>query len=165
MDKNNFSTADLCDKYEEKLQIATPIFNDYGGNIRFYGAVSTIKVYEDNSLVRTALEEPGQGRVLAVDGGGSLNCALLGDLLAGLGKKNSWSGIIIYGCIRDAMIIVNIKIGVKALNTHPRKSVKRNSGEHDVPINFANVDIIPGHYIYADHDGFVVSADNFFATY
>lgn len=159
MDKNNFSIADLCDKYEEKLQIATPIFNDYGGNIKFYGAVSTVKVYEDNSLVRTALEEQGQGRVLVVDGGASLKYALLGDMLAELGKKNGWSGIIIYGCIRDSAIIANIGIGVKALNTHPRKSVKRNRGERNVPISFANVEIILGNYIYADQDGFVVSAE------
>ena len=159
VDKNNFAIADLCDKHGAKLQIAAPIFNDYGGNIKFYGAASTVKVYEDNSLVRAALEEPGQGRVLVVDGGASLNCALLGDMLAELGNKNGWTGIIIYGCIRDVAIITNIAIGVKALNTHPRKSVKRNSGERDVAINFANVEIIPDNYIYADRDGFIVSAE------
>jgi regulator of ribonuclease activity A len=155
-----FATADLYDEYEEKLQIATPMFNDYGGNLKFCGPVSTVKVFEDNSLVRAALEEPGEGRVLVVDGGASLKCALLGDMLAELGKKNSWAGIIVYGCIRDSAVIANITIGVKALSTNPRKSVKKGLGERDVSVSFADVIISPGDYIYADEDGFVISDNN-----
>ena len=155
-----FATADLYDKYEEKLQIAAPLFNDYGGNLKFCGPASTVKVFEDNSLVRAALEEPGEGRVLVIDGGASLKCALLGDMLAELGKDNDWAGIIVYGCIRDSAVIANISIGVKALNTNPRKSVKKGTGERDVAVSFADVIISPGDYIYADEDGFVVSEDD-----
>lgn len=155
-----FATADLYDEFEEKLQIATPMFNDYGGNLKFSGPASTVRVFEDNSLVRAALEEPGEGRVLVVDGGASLKCALLGDMLAELGKDNDWAGIIVYGCIRDSAVIANIGIGVKALNTNPRKSVKKGVGERDVAVSFADVIISPGDYIYADKDGFVVSEDD-----
>ena len=154
-----FATADLYDEYEEKLQIATPMFNDYGGNLKFCGPASTVKVFEDNLLVRAALEEPGEGRVLVVDGGASLKCALLGDMLAELGKENDWSGIIVYGCIRDSAVIANISIGIKALNTNPRKSVKKGTGERDVSVDFADVIISPGDYIYADEDGVVISAE------
>jgi regulator of ribonuclease activity A len=155
-----FAIADLYDEYEEKLQIAMPMFNDYGGNLKFCGPASTVKVFEDNSLVRLALEEPGEGRVLVIDGGASLKCALLGDMLAELGEKNGWAGIIVYGCIRDSAVIANIAIGVKALNTNPRKSVKKGIGERDVSVSFADVIISPGDYIYADLDGFVVSDIN-----
>ncbi len=154
-----FATADLYDEFEEKLQIATPIFNDYGGNLKFCGPASTVKVFEDNSLIRAALEEPGEGRVLVIDGGASLKCALLGDMLAELGKDNDWAGIIVYGCIRDSAVIANISIGIKALNTNPRKSVKKGIGERDVSVDFADVIISPGDYIYADEDGVVISAE------
>ena len=153
----SFATADLYDKYEDQLQIATPIFNDYGGNIQFSGPASTVKVFAVNSLVRAALEEAGDGRVLVVDGGGSLNCALLGDMLADLGFKNGWVGVIVYGCIRDSAAIANMKIGVKALNTNPKKSVKRGEGQRNVSVSFADVTIAPGNYIYADVDGIVIS--------
>lgn len=152
-----FTTADLYDEYEEKLKIAAPLFKDYGGNKKFCGPVSTVRVFEDNSLVRTALEEPGEGRVLVIDGGASLKCALVGDMLAELGRDNGWEGIIVYGCIRDAAVIAEISIGVKALNTNPRKSVKKGVGERDVAVNFADVIISPGDYVYADEDGIVVS--------
>lgn len=155
----SFATADLYDEHGEKLRIATPMFNDYGGKNIFSGPASTVKVFEDNSLVRAALEEPGNGRVLVVDGGGSLRCALVGDMLAELGKNNNWAGIIVYGCIRDSAVIANIDIGVKALNTNPRKSVKKGVGERDVEISFADISIHAGEYIYADEDGFVVSSE------
>ena len=155
----SFATADLYDKYEDQLQIATPMFNDYGGNIQFSGPVSTVKVFADNSLVRAALEEQGDGKVLVVDGGGSLNCALLGDMLAELGVKNGWVGIIVYGCIRDSAVIANMKIGVKALNTNPKKSVKRGEGQRDVPVSFADITIAPGNHVYADADGIVISQE------
>ena len=152
-----FATADLYDEYEEKLQIATPMFNDYGGKKQFFGPASTVKVFEDNSLVRKALEEPGEDRVLVVDGAGSLRCALIGDMLAELAKGNGWAGIIVYGCIRDSAVIADIDIGVKALNTNPRKSVKKGVGDRDIEISFADVIIKPGAYIYADEDGLVIS--------
>ena len=155
----SFATADLYDEHEENLQIATPMFNDYGGKKSFSGPASTVKVFEDNSLVRAALEEPGEGRVLVVDGEGSLRCALVGDMLAVLGKDNGWQGIVVYGCIRDSAVIADIDIGVKALNTNPRKSVKKGIGERDVRVVFADVTINPGDYIYADEDGVVISSE------
>jgi regulator of ribonuclease activity A len=156
----SFATADLYDEHEENLQIATPMFNDYGGKKIFSGPASTVKVFEDNSLVRAALEEAGKGRILVVDGEASLRCALVGDMLAELGKDNGWEGIVVYGCIRDSVVIANIDIGVKALNTNPRKSVKKGVGERDITVSFADVTINPGDYIYADEDGVVISAEN-----
>lgn len=153
----SYKTTDLCDEFSDRLRIASPIFQDYGGKRLFNGPVSTVKVFEDNSLVRAALEEPGEGRVLVVDGGGSLRCALMGDQLALLGQQNGWAGIVVYGCIRDSADIAQLAIGVKALNTHPLKSVKRGIGERDVPVTFAGVTIRPGEYLYADEDGIVVA--------
>ena len=154
----NFSTADLYDKYEESLQIARPIFNDYGGKKAFCGPMATVKVFEDNSLVKEALAESGQGKVLIVDGGASLRCALAGDRLAQMGRENGWAGIIVYGCIRDSQIIAALDIGLKALNTNPRKSVKQGRGERDIPLYFADVCFAPGRYVYADRDGIALSS-------
>lgn len=150
-------TADLCDEYEERLRVLAPMFRDYGGRSAFCGPVTTLKVHEDNSLVRSALEETGAGRVLVVDGGGSTRCALVGDNLALLGSQNGWAGILVYGCIRDAAPIREIDIGLKALATNPRKSIKKGEGERDVNVRFAEVTIAPGDYLYADEDGVVVS--------
>lgn len=153
----SYKTTDLCDDHSDELRIASPMFQDYGGRKLFHGPATTVKVFEDNSLVRGALEEPGEGKVLVVDGGGSMRCALLGDQLAELGQKNGWAGVIVYGCIRDSADIAGIDIGVKGLNTHPLKSVKRGIGERDVPVSFAGITIRPGDYIYADEDGVVVA--------
>lgn len=152
------ATADLYDEYGETLRVAAPIFRDFGGTTTFEGPVATVKVFEDNSLVRAALEEPGHGRVLVVDGGGSLRCALVGDNLAELGRRNGWVGILVYGCIRDADPLTTLAIGIKALATNPRKSVKKGEGERDVLLRFAEIEIKPGDYLYADHDGIVVAA-------
>ncbi|MEX0951070.1 MAG: ribonuclease E activity regulator RraA [Gammaproteobacteria bacterium] len=152
-----FATADLYDANEDKVQVALPMFADFGGRLTFSGPISTVKVHEDNTLVRKALEEPGKGRVLIVDGGESLRCALVGDMLAELGAKNDWAGIIVSGCIRDSAVITTIDIGVKALGTNPRKSVKLNTGQRDIPVHFADVTFTPGAYVYADDDGILVS--------
>lgn len=155
-------TADLLDAHEAllrvgQLQVASPVFRSYGGQTAFAGAISTLKLFEDNSLVRTALSQPGNGRVLVIDGGGSLRCALVGDQLAQLAVNNGWTGIVVYGCIRDARAIGEMALGVFALATHPLKSVKRNVGESDIPVSFAGVRFEPGQYLYADEDGLVVS--------
>ena len=153
----SYKTTDLCDEYSDRLRIAAPIFHDYGGKALFHGPVTTVKVFEDNSLVRAALEEPGEGRVLVVDGGGSMRCALVGDQLALLGQENGWAGVVVYGCIRDAGDMAKMAFGVKALNTHPLRSVKRGIGDRDVAVTFAGITIRPGDYLYADHDGVVVA--------
>lgn len=151
------ATADLYDTHGEKLRILAPMFGDFGGVIAFEGSVVTLKVFEDNSLVRAELEKPGEGRVLVVDGGGSLRCALVGDQLALLGEKNKWAGIVVYGSIRDSGPISEIPIGIKAIATNPRKSVKKGEGERNVTVRFAEVVIEPGDYLYADEDGIVVA--------
>jgi regulator of ribonuclease activity A len=153
----HYATADLCDEHIDKLQVAEPIFKDLGGSSCFEGEIYTLKVFEDNTLVRAALEKEGSGKVLVVDGGGSLRCALVGDNLAALAIENHWRGIVVYGCIRDSKQIGEMQIGVKALNTNPTKSIKRNEGQENVPVRFAGVDFKPGHYLYADEDGIVVS--------
>jgi len=152
-------TTDLCDNYARVIQVADPILHDYGKRLAFSGPISTIKVFEDNSLVRAALEEAGNGRVLVVDGGGSLRCALLGDQLAALGAKNNWAGVVVYGCIRDSAAIAKINLGVKGLATHPLRSVKRGVGERDVLVKFAGIIFRPGHFLYADEDGLLVAED------
>ncbi len=148
-------TADLCDDHD--VRVAEPIFSSFGLRGSFGGPVSTVRVFEDNVLVRRALEEPGLGRVLVVDGGGSLRCALLGDRLAALARDNDWAGVVVNGCIRDSAEIDEMEIGVRAIATHPRKSVKRGEGERDVPVALAGVRIAPGEYLYADFDGVIVS--------
>ncbi len=150
-------TADLYDQYGEQLQVAEPKFHNYGGRRNFHGQITTLKLFEDNSLIREALSQSGDSRVLVVDGGGSLRCALLGDQLARLGMNNGWSGIIIFGCIRDAEDIGAMDFGVKALSTNPTKSVKRGEGQKDIGVRFAGVRFDPGGYAYSDTDGIVIS--------
>ena len=151
------NTADLYDQHEGKVQVGLPLLRDYGGRATFHGEVFTVKVFEDNSLVRRALEQPGRGRVLVVDGGASLNCALVGDLLAGLALDNHWSGILVNGCVRDARALSSLALGIKALNTNPRKSVKKGQGEEGVEVHFAGLTFRPGQWVYCDEDGILLS--------
>ena len=153
-----FSTADLHDEHEGKVQVANILMQSFGRKTRFSGPISTVKCFEDNSLVRTALEEPGNGRVLVVDGGGSIRCALVGDKLAELAMKNGWEGMIIYGCIRDSTVVSTLDIGIKALGTNPRRSVKKGEGERDIPLVFGDATFKPGDYLYSDEDGILVSS-------
>ena len=155
-----FKTADLCDDHEGKISVAEPLFADFGGNICFSGKIFTIKCFEDNSLVRESLSENGKGRVLVVDGGGSLRCALLGDQLAELALNNGWVGILVNGCIRDSAQIAEMKIGVMALATHPRKSIKLGHGQTQVPVSFAGVTFSPDQYVYCDTDGLVLANES-----
>lgn len=150
-------TADLCDAHEGKLRVVTPMFRSYGGRSAFGGEIATLKVFEDNSLVRTVLEGRGDGKVLVVDGGGSMRCALVGDQLALLGVKNGWAGVIVYGCIRDSKAIGGMNLGVLALGTHPLKSIKKGAGDANVAVSFGGVTFAPGNFVYADEDGVVVS--------
>ena len=150
-------TTDLCDAHADELQIAAPLFRDFGGAPAFGGPISTVHVYEDNVLVRAALEEDGAGRVLVVDGGGSLRCALVGDMLGEIGVKNGWAGIVVHGCVRDSAELAQLPLGVRALATNPLRSEKRGEGQRDVPVAFAGVTFMPGHYLYADADGIIVA--------
>ena len=158
-----FKTADLCDKYESSISAAQPIFRDYGGNASFYGKICTIKCFEDNSLVREILKTPGSKQVLVIDGVGSTRRALVGDLLAQAGADNHWAGIVVNGCIRDSRIIATINIGCKAIATSPIRTHKKGVGEKDIPLHFADIDFIPGQFLYADEDGIIVSPKDLLA--
>ena len=157
----SFKTPDLCDQYEADLgktvRVVAPMFQRYGGRTGFDGQIVTLKLFEDNSLVREAFAGDGKGKVLVVDGGGSLRCALVGDQLAILANRNGWEGIVVYGCIRDSGDINGIDIGVRALNTHPQKTQKKGIGERDVAVTFGGVTFNPGEYLYADEDGILVA--------
>lgn len=155
-------TTDLLDNNEaliqqEQLRILAPMFQRYGGKTAFSGQIVTLKLFEDNSLVRAVLGECGTGKVLVIDGGGSMRCALLGDQLAEMAVKNGWEGVVVYGCIRDSAAINALPLGVRALNTHPLKTVKKNIGERDVNVTFGGVTLKPGEWLYADDDGVIVS--------
>lgn len=151
------STADLCDKHGDAL-VAEPIFADFGGLSAFHGRVATLKVFEDNAMVRTVLEEAGHGRVLVIDGGGSRRCALVGGNLAALAVANGWRGAIVNGCIRDVDELRAASWGVKALAAHPRKSAKGlHTGHRAIAVTFAGVCFTEGSWLYADADGILVS--------
>ncbi|MGS0524266.1 ribonuclease E activity regulator RraA [Zobellia nedashkovskayae] len=152
-----FTTADLWDENIGIFECASPLFKSFGNKKTFSGKISTLKLFEDNSLVRKKLETKGGGKVLVIYGGGSLRCALVGDQLATLALKNNWSGIIVNGCIRDSKLINTMDVGVRALNTCPVKSVKRNMGENDIPVNFGGVTFVPDYYVYVDTDGILLS--------
>jgi regulator of ribonuclease activity A len=151
------TTADLSDS-NPLAQIAEPLFRDFGALSSFEGPVVTVKVFEDNALVRRLLEEPGAGRVLVIDGGGSMRCALVGGNLAQLGVSNGWNGLLVFGCIRDSEEIRGMPIGVKALGTHPRRSEKGlHTGHRDRAVTFAGVTFRPGQWLCADADGIFVA--------
>jgi regulator of ribonuclease activity A len=152
-----FTTADLCDAYPELVQVAEPLFREYGGLERFSGSIETIRVHEDNTLVRSMLESAGHGRVLVVDGGGSLKCALVGGRLAALGRDNGWAGVIVNGCVRDTMEIRQLHLGIRALGAVPMRSAKNGGGERASPLQFAGVTFALGRFVYADTDGLIVA--------
>ncbi|MBI5780928.1 MAG: ribonuclease E activity regulator RraA [Rhodocyclales bacterium] len=153
----DFHTTDLCDAHEDRVRVLAPMLRSYGGARAAGGPVRTLKIFEDNALVREMLVEPGQGAMLVIDGGGSLRRALLGDNLAELAVKNGWAGVLVYGCIRDSAAIGRLPLGVWALATHPMKTVKRGEGQRDVPVSFGGVTFAPGMFAYADEDGVIVS--------
>ncbi|MDH3498517.1 MAG: ribonuclease E activity regulator RraA [Acidimicrobiia bacterium] len=155
----DFATTDLSDENEGKVQIAEPIFMPFGAAERFAGQMATVKVHEDNVLVRARLSTPGDGRILVVDGGGSIRCALVGDILAALGIEYGWTGIVLNGCVRDSAVIDGMEIGVRALTAVPNRSKKNGWGEEGIPVHFAGVTFRPGEWLYGDADGILLSAD------
>lgn len=151
------ATAELSDTYDTMIQVAQPILHNFGGVSEFSGPIATVQVIEDNTSVRAMLEQEGAGRVLVVDGGGSLRCALVGDQLAQLAQDNGWAGVVVNGCVRDTSALREMRLGIRALAAMPRRSEKRAPGRVNVPVIFADVQFQPGHYLYADSDGIVVS--------
>ncbi len=153
----SFKTADLSDLYPD-LQHCMPGLISYGGHSSIQGSVHTVKCFEDNSLVRELLSQPGDGAVLVVDAGGSMRCAMLGDILAAKARDNNWAGVIMNGLIRDSVDIAAMPVGVWALGTYPKKSRKQGVGDVDIVVHFHGVTFTPGDYLYADADGIVVSS-------
>ncbi len=155
----DISTPDLCDKYPGLVRIAEPVFKSYGGRAAFSGTIVTVKCFEDNSFVKELAGKDGAGKVLVVDGGGSLKKALLGDLIAASAAENGWAGIVIYGAIRDVEEIGRTDLGVFALASIPLKTERKGAGETGIPVTFAGVTFNPGEYLYADGTGLIVSSE------
>jgi regulator of ribonuclease activity A len=151
------ATADLVDDYGDLLESCSVQFRDFGGRKRFFGPVRTLRCYRDNQILKATLGSPGDGAVMVVDGGGSLESALIGDMIAALGMKNGWAGCIINGVVRDSVILGTLEIGIKALGVNPIKSSKNGEGELDVAVEFGGVRFEPGQWIYADEDGMVIA--------
>tara|TARA_R110002072_G_scaffold298816_2_gene473270 strand:+ start:15543 stop:16013 length:471 start_codon:yes stop_codon:yes gene_type:complete len=150
-------TPDLCDEYPDLIQVLSPMLQNFGGIDSFGGEIVTVKCHEDNSVVKEQVGLPGQGKVMVVDGGGSMRNALLGDMLAEKAAENGWEGLIIYGCIRDVDIIRQIRLGVQAISTNPRKTEKRGIGDLNIPVTFGGITFMPGQYVYADNNGVIVA--------
>ncbi len=152
------ATADLVDEIGPDVRSCDLQFAQYGGRPQFAGPISTVRCFQDNALLKSVLSEPGDGRVLVVDGGGSLHTALVGDVIAELARVNGWSGLILHGAVRDAATLRTLDVGIKALGTNPRKSSKTGAGERDVTVGFGGVIFAPGEVAFSDEDGIVVVA-------
>jgi len=162
MSEISYATTDLCDANEARLADGTlavlpPMFKSFGKLTSFHGPAMTLKVFEDNSLVRSTLETQGNGHVLVIDGGASLRCALVGGQLGVLAEKNGWAGLVVNGCIRDSAEIDACSIGVRAIAVHPQKSLKKGVGEVNVRVSIGGVAIHPGDWIYVDADGILAA--------
>ena len=157
-----FATCDLCDAHKADtsgdFRVLPPVFRSFGGRLKFAGPVSTVKCFEDNSLVKAALDEPGHGRVLVVDGGASLRRALVGGNIGAAAAKNGWAGVVVDGCVRDVAELAACDVGIRALAAMPLPTLKRNQGERDVPVQVQGVRVRPGDWLVADEDGIVVTA-------
>jgi regulator of ribonuclease activity A len=149
-------TSDLYDEHGQRAGVCLVQFRQFGGVQAFSGAVSTVRCYEDNVLLKQQISTPGAGRVLVVDAGGSLRCALVGDTIAGIGVEQGWAGIVLHGCVRDVAQLRRLPIGLKALGTNPRPSSKRGEGQIDVPVTFGELTFRPGAMLHSDEDGIVV---------
>ena len=152
-------TADLVDDIGPDVRSCDLQLRQFGGRSAFAGRISTVRCFQDNALLKAVLSEPGGGGILVIDGAGSLHAALVGDVIAELGRGNGWSGLIINGAVRDASTLRTLDIGIKALGTNPRKSTKTGAGERDVPVSFGGVRFVPGEVAYSDDDGIVVTPD------
>ena len=159
-----FSTCDLCDAHisdsSVDFRVLAPVFSSYGAHPRFFGEVCTVQCLDDNSLVRAVLAEPGNGRVLVVDGGGSLRRALVGGKVAASAADNGWAGVLVYGCVRDLAELQATPVGLMALALNPMPTAKQGQGLRDVAVQVAGAWVRPGDWLYADEDGVVVSRRN-----
>lgn len=152
------ATADLVDDIGPEVRSCDLQLRQYGGRAMFAGPISTVRCFQDNALLKSVLSEPGDGRVLVIDGDASLHTALVGDVIAELGRSNGWAGLIVHGAVRDASTLRTLDIGIKALGTNPRKSTKTGAGQRDVAVTFGGVTFLPDEIAYSDDDGIVVVA-------
>ncbi|WP_049560948.1 ribonuclease E activity regulator RraA [Nonomuraea sp. SBT364] len=150
-------TADLYDERGEQFDSCDLQLRQYGGRRAFSGRIVTVRCHEDNVLLKSVLAEPGEGRVLVVDGGASLRCAVMGDVIAGMAVTNGWAGVVINGAVRDVVALGELDLGIKALGSNPRKSRKQGAGERDVPVTFGNAVFSPGAELFSDDDGILVT--------
>ncbi|WP_119154279.1 ribonuclease E activity regulator RraA [Caldimonas tepidiphila] len=161
-EKKDFATCDLCDERKNDasgdFRVLPPVFRDFGGRTKFAGPVATVKCFEDNSLVKAALESPGEGRVLVVDGGGSLRRALVGGNIGQAAARNGWAGVVIDGCVRDVAELAACEVGIRALASMPLPTERRQQGLVDLPVQLQGVWVRPGDWLYADADGIVVTS-------
>lgn len=153
----SFVTCDLCDDHPDDVRVCEPMFGSFGGRETFGGEIVTVKCHEDNSRVKELLATPGHGKVLVVDGGGSLRCALMGDMIGESAVQNGWEGVIVYGCVRDVDALAELDLGVHAIAAIPLKSVRKGAGETGLNITFGGVTFVQGQHVYADNNGVIVS--------
>ena len=151
-------TADLVDDIGPDVRSCDTQFRQFGGRAQFAGPISTVRCFEDNALLKSVLSEPGDGRILVIDGGASVHAALVGDVIAELARSNGWAGLVINGAVRDAATLMTVDIGIKALGTNPRKGARTGSGERDVGLSIGGIDFTPGDLAFSDDDGIVVVA-------
>ncbi|MGD8112593.1 ribonuclease E activity regulator RraA [Vibrio sp. TRT 21S02] len=154
-----YNTSALCDIYSEQVDVVEPMFSNFGGSASFAGQLTTVKCFEDNGLIREILEQDGLGRVLLIDGGGSLRRALVDAEIASLAEENEWEGIVVYGCVREVDELEDMSIGIQALASIPVGATQQGVGEVDVPVNFGGVTFLPEDYLYADNTGVILSQE------
>jgi regulator of ribonuclease activity A len=154
----SFVTCDLCDDHPDDVRVCEPMFGSFGGREAFGGEIVTVKCHEDNSRVKELLATPGKSKVLVVDGGGSMRCALMGDIIGESAVQHGWEGVIIYGCVRDVDALAQLDLGVHAVAAIPLKSVRKGVGETGLDITFGGVTFVQGQYVYADNNGVIVAA-------
>lgn len=156
----DFITCDLCDEYPDRVHVVTGLqWQYYGAHTAFSGQIITVKCFEDNSKVKSLLNTDGEGKVLVVDGGGSLRNALIGDMIGASAVKNHWAGVLIYGACRDVDALATLPIGITALGSVPIKSVRNDEGQVNIPVQFGGVTFTPGHYVYVDRNGVITAQE------
>ncbi|MFH0257753.1 ribonuclease E activity regulator RraA [Vibrio rumoiensis] len=154
-----YNTSALCDIYQDQVDVVEPMFSNFGGLTSFAGQLTTVKCFEDNGIIRSILQEDGTGRVLLIDGGGSLRRALIDAEIAALAEENDWEGLVVYGCVREIDDLEEMEIGIQAIAAIPVGATQNNIGEVDVPVNFGGVTFLPEDHLYADNTGVIISQE------
>lgn len=152
-----YSTSALCDIYLDQVDVVEPMLSNFGGRSAFSGQITTVKCFEDNGVIREILEQDGVGRILLIDGGGSLRRALIDAEIASLAEENEWEGLVLYGSVREVDELEELNLGIQALASIPVGASSQGIGEVDVAVNFGGVTFLPEDYLYADNTGVILS--------